>query len=440
MGGAVNSILGGATDLVGGVLGGASDVIEGGANAIQDNPLAAAALIASGYYFAPEMGAWINSTGEAMIPGTAQGAYGAGLDAATGFGPEAAGGASSAVGGSAADLAGNQSLIDAYGGAAAAPAAAVAGGELAPAVAGGALAPAVAGGELAPVVATDVGSMGAVAPVTAETAAAGGLGAAAGAAGAGAGVDAATNALAGAGGAAAAGGLSNLLVPGAILGSSLLGAGAAKSAADTQAAATDRANQVALDILNQQKALNAPYREAGITAQNRLMDLLGLSGNTGAEGYGSANKPFTYSDLTASPDYQFRLGEGLKALDRQAAARGGLISGGALKATQDFGQQSASQEYQNAFNRYQTNRTNMLQPLGNLITSGQNAAANTGAAAGTYGQTAGNNITSGAAAQAAGNVGTTNALTGGLNQYLNYSANNNLLNVLAQQRKSAYTD
>jgi hypothetical protein len=268
-----------------------------------------------------------------------------------------------------------------------------------------------------------------------------GTGAAAGAAGAGI-KSAVTNALAG------AGGLSNLLVPGAILGSSLLGAGAAKSAADTQAAATDRANQVALDIFNQQKALQAPYREAGVTAQNRLMDLLGLSGNTGAEGYGSANKPFTYSDLTASPDYQFRLSEGLKALDRQAAARGGLISGGALKATQDFGQQSASQEYQNAFNRYQTNRTNMLQPLGNLITSGQNAAANTGAAAGTYGQTAGNNITSGAAAQAAGNVGTANAISGGVGQYLNYANNantvnaltnnNNLLSILAQQRGTAY--
>lgn len=232
--------------------------------------------------------------------------------------------------------------------------------------------------------------------------------------------------------------LSKYLTPAAILGSSLIGANAAGSAADTQAAATDRANQIAYQMFQEQKALQEPYRAGGVTAQNRLMDLLGLSGNTSAQGYGSANKPFTMSDLTTDPSYQFRLDEGLKSLDRQAAARGGLISGGALKAAQSFGQKEASQEYQNAFNRYQTNRTNMLQPLGNLISSGQSAASNTGSAAANYGTTAGSNITSGAAAQAAGQVGAANALAGGVSQYLNYDSNNNLLNLLAKQRQSSY--
>jgi hypothetical protein len=306
-----------------------------------------AALLAGGYYYAPEIGAYVNSAG-ATVP------------------------ASEVVGGEAL------SGVD-LGGAGASPASWGAGGG------------AATGGGI--------------------TAGAGGLG------------------LSGAG-------MSNYLVPGAILGSSLLGANAAKNAANTQAAATDRANQVALDIFNQQKALNAPYSAAGITAQNKLMDLLGLSGNTTAEGYGSANKPFTYSDLTASPDYNFRLTEGLKALDRQAAMRGGLISGGAIKAAQTYGQDQASQEYQNAFNRYQTNRTNMLQPLGNLMTSGQNAAASTGAAAGNYGTNVSNNITSGAAANAAGTVGSANALASGVGQYLNYSGNQDLLNTI---RQSAYT-
>jgi hypothetical protein len=215
-----------------------------------------------------------------------------------------------------------------------------------------------------------------------------------------------------------------------------LGANAAKSAAGTQADATRQANELIYKMFQEQKGLQEPYRAAGVTAQNRLMDVLGLSGNTGAAGYGSANKEFAPSDLTTDPSYGFRLSEGLKALDRQAAARGGLISGGAIKAAQEYGQQSASQEYQNAFNRYQTNRSNMLQPLGNLVTSGQNAAANLGSAAGSYGTNASNNITSGAAANAAGTIGGANALASGVGQYLNYSGNQDLLNTI---RQSAYT-
>jgi hypothetical protein len=235
--------------------------------------------------------------------------------------------------------------------------------------------------------------------------------------------------------AGAAAGASSYAIPAAILGSSLLGANAAKDAGAAQAEATKQANELAYKMYNEQKALQEPYRAAGVTAQNRLMDVLGLSGNTSAADYGIANKNFTPSDLTTDPSYQFRLGEGLKALDRQAAMRGGLISGGAIKAAQEYGQQSASQEYQNAFNRYNTNRSNLLQPLGNLVTTGQNAAANTGAAAGNYSTTAGNNITSGAAANAAGTVGATNALTGGLNQYLGYTSSQDLLNSI---RQSAY--
>jgi hypothetical protein len=258
----------------------------------------------------------------------------------------------------------------------------------------------------------------------------------AGAAGAGAG--AASAAGAGAAGAAGAGaGLGSYATPLAIAGSSLLGANAAKDAANTQAAATDRANQLQYQMYSESKALQEPYRAAGVTAQNRLMDVLGLSGNTGAADYGIANKNFTPSDLTTDPSYQFRLNEGLKALDRQAAARGGLISGGAIKAAQEYGQQSASQEYQNAFNRYQTNRSNLLQPLGNLVNSGQNAAANLGSAASNYGATVGNNITSAGAAQAAGEVGQANALANGVGQYLNYSSNQNLLNSIRQSSYKA---
>jgi hypothetical protein len=423
MGGAVEQVLDTGSNLIGGALDTAGNIVGGAADFVTEHPLEAAALVAGGYYFAPELGAWYNAGTDSLVYGTEAGIP-AGSAVPAELAPAATQGTlGSGTFGTPGDLGTNFVTQGGLN-----PAATV--GQITDAsLANASLSP----GAIAGTGAAGAGLLGAATNAAGEIlpAAAAGTAAAGMTAAQAADAGGVTNSLL-----SGADGLSNMLVPGAILGSSLIGANAASSAADTQAAATDRANQVALDIFNQQKALQAPYREAGVTAQNRLMDLLGLSNNTTAEGYGSANKPFTYSDLTASPDYQFRLGEGLKALDRQAAARGGLISGGAIKAAQTYGQDQASQEYNNAFNRYQTNRTNMLQPLGNLITSGQNAAANTGTAAANYGTTAGNNITSGAAATAAGNVGTANAITGGVNQYLNYSTNNNLLDILNRQRQT----
>jgi hypothetical protein len=188
-------------------------------------------------------------------------------------------------------------------------------------------------------------------------------------------------------------------------------------------------------MYQEQKGLQEPFRGAGLTAQNQLLDLLGLSKNTGAAGFGKYAKDFSMSDFTADPGYGFRLSEGQKALDRQAAARGGLISGSALKAATRFGQEMGSQEYTNAYNRYQTNRANQLAPLGSLVSSGQAAASNTGAAAGNYGAGAGANITSAGAANAAGQVGSINALTNALGSYLNYSSSQDIVDAV---RRSSY--
>ena len=71
------------------------------------------------------------------------------------------------------------------------------------------------------------------------------------------------------------------------------------------------------------------------------------------------------------------------------------------------------QEYGNAFNRFQTNRTNMLQPLGNLMASGQNAASNQGAAAGAYGSSGANLLTGAGQAMAGGITGAGQATAAG---------------------------
>jgi hypothetical protein len=207
------------------------------------------------------------------------------------------------------------------------------------------------------------------------------------------------------------------MIPAAIIGSSLLGSSAASSAADTQAAATRGASDLQYKMFQEQQAAQKPWLEAGGRALGKL---------EAASDY----TPFSYNAFTADPGYAFRLAEGQKALEHSAAARGGLISGGALKAATRFGQDMGSQEYTNAFNRYQTERQARLGPLQSLAGVGQTAANTIGANAGTYGTNVGNLMTSGAAAEAAGRIGQANAFTGGLSTYLNYNQGNNLLNAL----------
>lgn len=271
------------------------------------------------------------------------------------------------------------------------------------------------GGETAAALGADFAGANALAPT------------AAGAAAVGAGAGAAGNAL------------SSSLVPAAIVGSSLVGANAAQNAAETQAAAQQRANDLMYKMFQEQVGLQAPFREAGLTAQNRMLDLLGLSDRTGAAGYGSLNKPFGMEQFQSDPGYAFRMNEGIKALERSRAAQvggtPGLLSGATGKALIRYGQDLGTQEYGNAFNRYQTERANQLNPLAALTAAGQGSANVLSSAAGTYGQQAGAGITDVARAQAAGQVGATNALVGGVNQYLGYMQNQNLADAL---RRSQY--
>lgn len=190
-------------------------------------------------------------------------------------------------------------------------------------------------------------------------------------------------------------------------------AAAATQSADTQAQAAREALALQEKMYERQIGLQEPYRQAGLTGQNRLMELMGLGGNVGAAGYGKYARDFGMQDFQQDPGYAFRLAEGQKALERSAAARGGLISGGALKAATGYGQQMGSQEYQNAFNRYQTSRANQLQPLGNLMASGQSAASNMGSAAGQYGTAGANLLTGAGQAIGAGQYGAGQSIAAG---------------------------
>ena len=259
----------------------------------------------------------------------------------------------------------------------------------------------------------------------------------------------------------------------ALLGSAVIGGMASSKAAKSQADAANRAAQLEREMFERQIELQEPFRQAGLTAQQRYMNLLGLSqaptarteqeirnalaaqymqpgiGEGGIQGvdeaglsaavqaemakdaqarqeyealkaspeFGKYTRDFGMQDFEQDPGYSFRMSEGLKALDRQAAARGGLISGGALKASQRYGQDLASQEYMNAFNRYQTNRANQLQPLESLMGRSQTAAQLLGTAGQNYASGAGQALQNVGMAKGSAYVGGANALLNAIGQY-----------------------
>lgn len=202
-------------------------------------------------------------------------------------------------------------------------------------------------------------------------------------------------------------------IAGAQAGASLIGgnkqAKASRRAADAQVASAAEASRLQREMFDRQVQLQEPFRQGGITGQNRIMELLGIGGDAAAGDYGRFGRDFSMNDFEVDPGYAFRLSEGNKALERSAAARGMVMSGKMFKGAQRFGQDLASQEYQNAFNRYQTNRSNQLNPLGTLMAAGQGASNVLSGAAGVLGGQLGENAMGAGNARASGYIGSANA-------------------------------
>lgn len=117
-------------------------------------------------------------------------------------------------------------------------------------------------------------------------------------------------------------------------------------------------------------ARQEPFRQAGLTSVNRLMELYGPGG--------AYTKTPTMQDLLQDPGYAFRLSEGEKALARMQAARGQYLGGGAIRAGTRFGQEMASQEFGNMYERLMNQRAAETNALLNLGRYGPEAAAQLG--------------------------------------------------------------
>ena len=203
----------------------------------------------------------------------------------------------------------------------------------------------------------------------------------------------------------------------AVVGSTAVGLYSANKAAGAQKEAANLSADVSQRQYEQTRADLAPWRAAGEQALNKLIPM-------------SDYTKFGMNQFTADPGYGFRLSEGQKALDRSAAARGGLISGRALKEAGRYGQEMGSQEYQNAFNRYQIERNAQLAPLQSLAGIGQTATNQLGQYGAQNAANVGNAYGAAGQAAASGYMGMANAAGQGVSQYLNYTNSNNLLSAL----------
>lgn len=175
--------------------------------------------------------------------------------------------------------------------------------------------------------------------------------------------------------------------------SGLLGSSAASKAADQQAQSAQDQLKWNKNVYADQKAMFAPWLQAGQQGQQAYNSLLGLG-----------QAPAGFQGYQQSPGYQFQLDQGLDAAKSAAAMHGGTMSGATMQSLNNYGQGVANQDYQTYLNR--------LQGIG---AQGQQAAGMQSGAAQQYGQNGLSAMGSMGDARAAGTIGGYNALMGGVN-------------------------
>lgn len=255
-----------------------------------------------------------------------------------------------------------------------------------------------------------------------------------------------------------------------IAGSAISGS-AAKDAAKTQANAVDSAAAASQHQFDQNRADLAPWRETGWLALSELSKALGLGG--GVESFDQFTKrftqpvgrdwlpqemtnlqsqyaaykaaqetqnrlnpqktlldPFTMADYQADPGYQFRLSEGQRGIQNGAAARGMQLSGATLKALNRYNSDLASQEYGAAYARDAANKERKFNMLSGVAGTGQTATNTTAALGANNAANIASLMTDRGNALAAGQVGASNAWSGGISDAFNNYQQSQLLNRL----------
>lgn len=247
------------------------------------------------------------------------------------------------------------------------------------------------------------------------------------------------------GGTAASSGLASMLpyMAGGQVATGLLQANAAKKAADVQSAAAQGATALQGQMFNTINQQQAPYRSAGYGALNQIGQMgagpsvqYDAAGNPigTAQGSGYLTHQFDASDLAKglAPNYDFMLQQGQMANQRAANMGGGAIGGNALQGLNKYTQDYAGNAYQNAFGNYQNQRQNIYNTLAGIAGIGQTGQNATNTALANTTNAASQLGVGSAAAQAAGLTGSTNALANTVGNV----GNTYLLSSLLNQRGS----
>lgn len=192
----------------------------------------------------------------------------------------------------------------------------------------------------------------------------------------------------------------------AMLGSAAIGAIGSIGAASTQAGGQQQAANTQLQMFNTINQQEQPFIQSGYSALNQIMSGLGPGGQF--------SRGFTPTDFlnNLDPGYQFQLQTGGQALRNADTPGVGALSGPALKDLMGFNQGMAATGYQNAFNRWQTQNSNVFSRLANIAGLGQGAATQVGASGTTLGTGIAGAQAGAAGSQAGGIVGATNAIGG----------------------------
>jgi hypothetical protein len=191
-------------------------------------------------------------------------------------------------------------------------------------------------------------------------------------------------------------------------GGALLSSQASQNAASTQADAANNASNQQMNMYNLSRQDVQPWLESGRNALGQLNSQMP-----------QLTRSFSAADFQNDPGYQFNLQEGQKAIERSAAARGMLNSTSTMKDLSKYSQGMASQDYQNAYNRFNTDQSNTFNRLASLAGVGQTAASQNASGANSTGAAIGQNIQAAGNASAAGTVGSANAIQNGINSGTN---------------------
>jgi len=185
-----------------------------------------------------------------------------------------------------------------------------------------------------------------------------------------------------------------IIMGAATVGSAVLSSSASSKAAKTQASAAQSAADAQLQMSNQSREDMTPWRLAGQKALGTLEQKI----NAGP------------GEFTASPGYQYTLGQGEKAINRYMASRGKYTSPAAGLSLMRNAEGLASTEYDKFLNRYYQSLT----PYQSLAGVGMTSASNTAQLGQNAAAGAGNAYLNQGSARASGYINQSNAITGGI--------------------------